>query len=115
MTDTTPMPGVGAQTAHRPALFGRFTVTLGNLLAAGALVLGLGLLVAMLVLPSAGVAAYDSTTGPGWGRVVAHLAVGVAGEVAGQLARRRPRPVRIAVAAVTVVAVLAVLALSWWR
>lgn len=105
------MPAVRRQ----PALIGRFTVALGGLFAAGVLVLGLALLVAMLVLPSAGTGAYDATAGPGWGRVSAHLAVGVIAEGAGVFARRRSHPVRVGVAGVTVLAALAVLALSWWR
>ena len=112
MTDTTPMPVV---TRHRPALIGRFTVGLAGLLAAGALVLGLALLVAMVVLPAPGTGSFDATTGPGWGVVAAHLGVGVVGGAAGQWARRGPWTGRVAVAVVVVVAVLVVLALSWWR
>jgi hypothetical protein len=113
MTGTTPSPLPDVR--RRPGLIGRFTVALGDLLAAGALVLGVGLLVAMLLLPSAGTGAFDGTSGPGWGRVAAHLAVGILGEAAGQWARRTARPVRTPVAGVTVGAVLVVLALSWWR
>ncbi len=112
MTDTTPMPVIAPA---RPALIGRFTVGLAGLLAAGTLVLGLALLVAMLVLPAPGTGAYGGTTGPGWGPVAAHLAVGVVGEVAGAVAGRGPWAARVTVAAVVVVAVLVVLALCWWR
>lgn len=114
MTDTTPMP-VPDLDRRRPALIGRFTATLADLLAAGALVLGIGLALSMLVLPAPGDADYDATSGPGWPRVVAHLVVGIVGEVAGQLARRRAWPVRVVQAVLTVAAVLAVLTLSWWR
>jgi hypothetical protein len=112
VTDTTPMP---LPAVRRPSPAGRFVVLTGDLLAAGMLVLGLGLAVAMIVLPAPGTGPYDSTSGPGWGPVAAHLAVGVLGEVGGQLARRRARPVRITVAALTIAAALLVLALSWWR
>lgn len=112
MTDTAPMP---LAAVRRPALIGRFTVALAGLLAAGALILGIGLLIAMLVLPAPGTTAVDGTTGPGWPRTVAHLVIGILAELGGQWARRGRWPVRVAVAAVTVVAVLTVLALSWWR
>lgn len=118
MTGTAPMPLPGPlpdERTQRPALIGRFAATLADLLAAGTLILGLGLVAVMLVLPAPGTTAFDATTGPGWSRAVAHLAVGIAGEAAGQFARRRSWPTRVTLAVVTVVAVSVVLTLSWWR
>ncbi|WP_111765515.1 hypothetical protein [Nakamurella deserti] len=112
MTDTTPL---SVPAVRRPSRAGRFVVATGDLLAAGMLVLGLGLALAMIVLPAPGSGPHEGTGGPGWGPVAAHLAVGVLAEAGGQLARRRGRPVRIAVAVVTVVAASVVLARCWWR
>ncbi len=114
MTDTTSLGSAGS-TTRRPALIGRFTVTLADLLAAGSVVFGIGLIVVMLTGASAGTGAYDATTGPGWTRSIAHLAVGIVGEATGQFARRRPWKVRVTLAVPTIAAVLVVLALSWWR
>lgn len=118
MTGATPrpQPDLRRQPGVRgPGVLVRSIAALADLLAAGVLVLGVALLVAMLVVPSAGSGAWNETTGPGWSRVAAHLGVGLAGETAGQLTRRASPGLRIAVAIATVVAVLAVLALSWWR
>jgi len=112
VTDTTPMP---LPAVRRPSPAGQSVVVAGDLLAAGMLVLGLALAVAMIVLPAPGTGPYDSTSGPGWGPVAAHLAVGVLGEAGGQLARRRAHRLRMTVAGLTIVAALVVLALSWWR
>jgi hypothetical protein len=118
VTGPTPLPGSDLRRPARvrgPGVLVRSTVALADLLAAGVLVLGVVLLTAMVVLPSAGNGAWNETTGPGWGRVAAHLGVGLAGGTGGRLARRASPGLRIAVAVATVVAVLAVLALSWWR
>jgi hypothetical protein len=96
------------------ALIGRFTVTLGGLLGAGCLLVGLGLVVLMVVAPKIG-STGATATGPGWTRTGWHLGVGLAAEVARALTMRRRGPIRVAVGAVSIVAVLAVTAFSWWR
>ena len=98
-----------------PALIGRFAVSLGGLLAAGCLLLGVGLLVLAIVVPRTGGSGIDVATGPGWPRTVWHLLVGALAEVGVWLGYRRSWPVRVAVGTVSSIAVLVVMALSWWR
>lgn len=116
LDSTTTLPAVRLpDLPARPlphALIGRFTVSLAGLLAAGCLVLGVALLVLALVAPSG--SGLQATTGPGWPRVVWHLAVGALAELGTQLVRRRAWPLRVAVAGAVIVAVLAVLAFAWW-
>ena len=94
---TTTLPAVRLpEVPSRPvphAMIGRFTVSLAGLLAAGCLVLGVALLVIELVAPNG--SGLQATTGPGWARVVWHLAVGVLAELAMQLVRRRAWPSRV--------------------
>lgn len=115
-----PVPAAGPSWTAPPvpprrALIGRFTVTLGGLLAAGCLVLGVLLVILMVVVPRTGGTGIDVSTGPGWTRAGWHLGVGIAGAAAQQWARRRSWPLRLLVAVVVIAAVLAVLALSWWQ
>ena len=88
---------------------------MAGLLSGGVLVLGLVLLLSQLFAPSLlGGTGYAAATGPGWWRVVAHLAVGLAGEAGVLLRGRTPTTARAAVAVATIVAAIVVLATSWW-
>ena len=108
-----PVPAAGAAAdPGRPARGLRLLDGLAGLLAAGVLVLGVVLLLAALIAPSLLAAAgLGSADGPGWDRVLAHLGVGVAGELVVRFRRSWPTAVRaIADCAVVSVAVL----LIWW-
>ena len=90
----------------------RFLDALAGLLSAGVLVVGIVLLLAAVIAPSAVAAAgLGVADGPGWDRVIAHLAVGAAGEVVVLLRRRWPTVVRGLADAVVVLAALMVI---WW-
>lgn len=107
-----PEPAAAATDRVRAALGIRFLDGLAGLLAAGILLVGVLLLVSALIAPGLLAAAgLGPADGPGWDRVLAHLGVGVAGELVVRLRRGWPMPVRIgADSAVTVAAV----ALIWW-
>jgi hypothetical protein len=96
----------------RPAFGTRFLDGLAGLLAAGILLVGVLLLVSALIAPGLLAAAgLGPADGPGWDRVLAHLGVGVVGELVVRLRRGWPTPARVgADAAVTVAA----LVLIWW-
>jgi hypothetical protein len=76
----------------------------------GLLLLGIVLLVLQIGAPLL----IGGATGPGWGRVVLHLAVGGLAETGHALRRRLPVAAGALIAALTVLAVLAVLVLAWW-
>lgn len=85
---------------------------LAGLLAAGVLVVGIILLLAAVIAPGAVAAAgLGVANGPGWARVIAHLAVGTVGELVVLLRHRWPRPVRVLADAAVVLAALLVI---WW-
>ena len=107
-----PEPAAAAPDLARPALAIRFLDGLAGLLAAGILLVGVLLLLTALVAPGLLAAAgLGPADGPGWDRVLAHLAVGVAGELVVRLRRGWPMAARIgADGAVTVAA----LVLIWW-
>lgn len=87
---------------------------LAGLLAAGMLVLGTLLLLAALIAPGVlSAAGLGEASGPGWSRVVAHLAIGVVGELVVRLRPGRPPVVRMLADAVVVLTSLAVLGWAW--
>ncbi|MGS0684172.1 hypothetical protein ACVBEQ_03255 [Nakamurella sp. GG22] len=93
----------------------RLLDALAGLLAAGLLVIGVVLLLAELIAPTALPAAgLGPAAGPGWSSVLAHLVVGGAGEVVVRLRDRWPVGVRAGADAAVIVAVLAVLWWHWW-
>lgn len=103
------------RTAGRVGPVVRALDALTGLFAAGMLVVGVGLTLAQVLapalLPAAG---WGAATGPGWASVLAHLGVGMAGEVVVRARRGRPAPVRVVADAAVIVAVLAVIAWAWW-
>jgi hypothetical protein len=107
-----PEPAAAPPDRVRPSFGIRFLDGLAGLLAAGILLVGVLLMVAALVAPGLLAAAgLGPADGPGWGRVLAHLGVGVVGELVVRLRGGWPMATRIgADAAVTV----AVLVLIWW-
>lgn len=128
MSDTVPLPVVPSgpgrsESAERTRPAGpqkpgrglRALEAIAGLLSGGVLVLGVLLVASQLFAPSLlHGTGYATATGPGWWRVAAHLAVGLAGE-AGVLVRRRMAPgARLAIAAGTVVAAVVVIAAAWW-
>lgn len=88
---------------------------LAGLLAAGILLAGVSLLLFALIAPARLAAAgHVSADGPGWDRVIVHLAVGAAGEV---VVRRRgnwPAPVRVAADAAVILGSVGVIWWGWW-
>lgn len=131
MADTAPLPAVetgpgplgsASATRARGAVGGRAASRglrilegAAGLLSGGVLVLGVVLLLSQLFAPSLlGGTGYAAATGPGWWRVAAHLAVGLAGETGVLLRGRIPVAARTAVAAITILAAVAILACSWW-
>lgn len=98
----TPGPGRGL----------RLLDGLAGLLSAGVLLVGVILLLAALIAPAAVAAAgLGVADGPGWDRVIAHLAVGAAGELVVVLRKRWPTVVR---ASADFGEVLAALVVIWW-
>ena len=88
---------------------------LAGLLAAGVLAVGVLLLLAALIAPSAlSAAGLAGATGPGWGRVIAQLAVGTVGELVVRWRGSWPTTIRVVADAAVIVAVLAVIAWAWW-
>jgi hypothetical protein len=104
----------------RPAVAGvgpvvRVLDAVAGLLAGGMLVVGVGLLLAQLLAPAlVSAAGWGTATGPGWAHVLAHLLVGLAGEVVFRTRHRRTAGVRVLADAAVVVAALAVIAWAWW-
>lgn len=106
-------PGAPAAGRVGPAL--RVLDALTGLFAAGMLVLGAGLLLAQLLAPALlSAAGWGAATGPGWARVLAHLMVGLAGEVVFRARHRRSGPGRVVADVVVIVAAVAVIAWAWW-
>lgn len=110
-------PGSAQPTDGRPAAGDResgrgtrIVESIGGLFGAGLLALGVVLLILQLVAP----AVVSGATGPGWGAVAAHLAVGAAAESVRVARHRLPVPARIVAAVLTVAAAIAVLAFCWW-
>jgi hypothetical protein len=93
----------------------RTVEAVARLLSGGLLVLGLALLVLQLVAPDlVPGTGFEAPTGPGWGRIAAHLAVGATGEAAAAARSRLPRAARGVLATAAIVAVFAVLWFAWW-
>ena len=123
MTAGPPLPGAGEPTAAdrsdgarpdgtRPARGLRVLDVVSGLLSAGILFVGLILLSAALIAPAAVAAAgLGVADGPGWARVIAHLGVGVAGELVVLLRDRWPVVVRALADTIVVIAALTVI---WW-
>lgn len=90
--------------------------SLTGLFAAGMLVVGVGLSLAQVLAPALlpAAAGWGAATGPGWASVLAHVGVGVAGEVVVRARRGRPAPVRVVADAAVIVAALVVIARAWW-
>lgn len=114
-----PSPGVepGADPAPdgRPGPVVRALDGLTGLLAGGMLVLGVVLALAQLVAPAVlSAAGWGVATGPGWGRVVAHLVVGGAGEAIYRTRARRHGLRRVLPDLAVVVAAVVVIAVTWW-
>ena len=93
----------------------RLLDALAGMLAAGLLVIGVVLLLAVLIAPTALPAVgLGPAAGPGWSSVLAHLAVGGAGELVVRLRGRWSTGVRAGADATVIAAVLAVLWWQWW-
>ena len=89
--------------------------SLAGLLAAGILLVGVVLLLAALIASAAlDAAGLGPADGPGWSRVIAQLATGVAGEAVFRLRARWPVPVRVLGDLAVVGAVLGVIWWAWW-
>lgn len=105
------MPG-----RRRSSIGVRVADGIAGLLSGGLLLVGIALLAAQLLAPSV----LDDTglaraTGPGWGRVVAHLAVGAAGEIVVLCRGRLPVAARVCADIAVLLAVIAILWFAWWR
>ena len=99
-------------TAGRQPVGVRFLDLLAGLLAAGILLLGVLLLLAAILAPALLAAAgLGEAEGPGWIRVLSHLAVGVLGELVVRLRPRWPTKARVLADLAVVAAALAVI---WW-
>lgn len=115
--DTEPLPRIPADHPRSaPARGGlRALEVVAGLLSAGLVVIGVALIVLQLVAadiaPGTGLAA---ASGPGWGRALGQLAVGLVGEVVVALRKRLGHASRTYLAVGVMVAVAAVLWLSWW-
>lgn len=93
----------------------RILDTVAGVLAAGLLLLGLLLLVLQLLAPSVlATWGVQDAAGPAWGGVIAHLAVGVAGEVVAGLRARWSTTARAGADATVILLSLAVLWWGWW-
>ena len=110
----SPRPAVtDARARAGPAV--RVLDTVAGLLSAGVLVVGVLLLVAAVIAPSAlSAAGLGGATGPGWGRVIAQLAVGVVGELVVRFRGTWRTAVRAVADAAVIVAVPTVIAWAWW-
>lgn len=112
---STVVPDDGAA-VRPPGRALRATEVVAGLLSGGLLLVGVALLVLQLLaprlFPGSGLAA---ATGPGWGRVALHLAVGAAGEATVLLRRRCGVPIRAALAAAVIIGAVAVLWFGWWQ
>lgn len=101
--------------AGRPAAGVRLLDGLAGLLAAGVLLVGLLLLVAALLAPTLlSTAELGPADGPGWGRVIAHLGVGVAGELVVRFRRYWPAAGRVGADCAVILAAVVLLWWAWW-
>lgn len=105
-----------AAAAGRPAPRSlRIAESLAGLLTAGVAVVGVVLLAAQLIAPRTSGSGLEASTGPGWDRVVATLAVAAVGETLRAVRRRLPGAARAAGAVAMIAGVLVVLWFTWWR
>ncbi len=94
----------------------RVLETTAGLLSAGALVLGLVLVVLKCAAPAlVGGSGLSAATGPETGRVVVQLAAGLLGEVCHWNRARFPGRARPVVAVAVIVGELGALWFCWWR
>lgn len=112
-------PGAsGSPAPSAPAPAGPVLRTLDlltGLFAAGMVVFGVGLLHAQLLAPALlSAAGWGAATGPGWARVLAHLLVGLIGEIVVRARHRWPGPIRVAADLAVVGAAVVVVAWAWW-
>lgn len=103
----------GAGAAHRFGPAVRVLDTLAGLLSAGLLVLGVLLLLTQLIAPLSA-AGWGQAAGPGWPSVLAHLSVGVVGELVVRLRGRLPRALRVTADGAVVFSAGFVVAWAWW-
>ncbi len=108
--DTVPLPAVPHAPELPVARSVRVLTAIAGMAGGGLLLLGILLLGLQIGAPLV----IDGATGPGWSRVVLHLAVGGFGEVGRGLRFRVPVAAGAVIAGTTVLAVLAVLVLAWW-
>jgi hypothetical protein len=88
---------------------------LAGLLAAGVLAVGIVLMLAEIAAPAVLAAAgLGPAQGPGPVTVVAHLSVGIIGEIVVRVRGRWPAVVRAIVDCVIIAAAVTVLAVTWW-
>lgn len=88
---------------------------LTGLFAAGMVVFGVGLLLAQLLAPALlSAAGWGAATGPGWARVLAHLLVGLAGEIVVRARHHWAGPIRVVADIAVVGAAVVVVAWAWW-
>ena len=73
------------------------------------------LLAAQVIAPRTGGSGLEASTGPGWDRVVATLAVAAVGETLRAVRRRLPPAARLVGAIAVIVGVLVLLWFTWWR
>ena len=100
---------------RRAGLAGRFLDTLAGLLAAGILLVGIVLLVAAVIAPTALAAAgLGAADGPGWDRVIVHLAAGVAGELVVRFRGRWPGGTRVPADLAVVTTSTVLIWSAWW-
>lgn len=108
---TRPLPAVQALPSAPPGRALRGVELMAGLAGGGLLLLGLILLGLQLLAPQL----VSDATGPGWGTVSAHLAVGAVAETGRGLRARWVPGVRAGAAVLTILAVIGILALCWWR
>lgn len=119
--DTVPLPAVPSDVPEPPLQprlsgAGRFLEALAGLASAGLLLIGLGLVVLQLIAPElAPGTGMSAAAGPTWWRALAHVGVGVVGELGVWARPRMGRAARVWAATAVVLMTGAVLWLAWWR
>lgn len=104
--------GRGARPVGRPV---RVLDGAAGLLAAGLLIVGVGLLVARVAAPGVlDAVGWGRATGPPWTAVAAHLTVGGVGELVVRRRSRWPVAARAAADSAVIVVGLVVVAMTWW-
>ena len=99
----------------RPAPAIRVLDMLAGLLAAGVLVVGVVLLLAALIAPSVlSAAGLGGATGPGGGRVIAHLTAGLLGELVVRFRGSWSTSVRVIADVAVIAAAVTVIGWAWW-